>query len=209
MKAMYRNSAFRPVFVQTGGQTGSRVPVVADGLRTGPDGIAHCPAAPLLAGSLRRRGLAAGRGLLAFDDECGDHRSLGFTVSWVDARGRAIGLGAAASAEDPEALASAAQVVREWSAVLRPRRILVLARPEPVDLLLALDPATLAPCTRRGGPARLLRAAGDLRAEWLAEVGTVGLLTHPDTERRLLTGVVAAIGGLGPTTVVDRVGAVR
>ncbi|MBB4678393.1 hypothetical protein [Crossiella cryophila] len=172
--------------------------MIAEGLRT-DGGLAPCPAAPLLAGSLRRLGLSAGRGLLTYDDECGDHRSLGFTASWVDDRGRPVGLGAAANADDPATLAATAAVVREWSAALRPRRVLLLDRPEPVDLLLVLDPAALTPY--RDVPAHLVRSAGQVRADWLAEAGTVGLLLHRDTRRQLLTGVLAAIGGLGPTRV--------
>ncbi|MBP2479209.1 hypothetical protein JOF53_008081 [Crossiella equi] len=207
MRAMRRNAAVRPVFV-LGRPPAPGTPVIADELRPGTPGPTRCPAAPLLAGSLRRLGVPAGRGLLAYDDECGDHRSLGFLVSWVDGPGTAIGLGAAAHAEEPDALAAAAQVVREWTAVLRPRNLLVLDRPEPVDLLLALDPATLSPCQRRGVPAHLLRSVEELRPEWLAGVGTVGLLVHPDTDRGLLTGVARAIGGLGPTKVVRRTGLV-
>ncbi|MCO1581669.1 hypothetical protein M8C13_38565 [Crossiella sp. SN42] len=196
MSSLRHSSAFRPVSVVS--QALERGPVIAAGLRTG-GGLAPCPAAPLLAGSLRRLGLTAGQGLLTYDDECGDHRCLGFTASWVDDRGRPAGLGAAADADHPATLAATAAVVREWSAALRPRRILLLDRPRPVDLLLVLDPAALAPY--RDVPAHLVRAAGQVRADWLAEAGTVGLLLHRDTRRRLLTGVIAAIGGLGPTRV--------
>ncbi|MBP2479238.1 hypothetical protein JOF53_008110 [Crossiella equi] len=194
MIGLRRDAAFSPVLVVTSG--GYRNPVVADQLLTG-DGVAPCPAAPLLAATLCRRGVACARGLLSFDDRCGDQRALGFTVSWVDGRGRRVGLGAAASADDPHAVETTARVVREWSAVLRPRRIVLLREPAPVDLLLALDPATA------GEGVRMLSAPGDLRPEWLAGAGTVGLLTHPDTRRRLLTGVVNVINGLGPATVVN------
>ncbi|GAA2777769.1 hypothetical protein [Crossiella cryophila] len=204
MTALRHNTEFAPVLALHD----TRAPMVADELRARHLGVTPCPAAPLLAASLRRRGVTSRRGPLAFDQGCGDHRALGFAVSWVDGRGRRVGLGAAANADDPRTLAAAARVVREFSAVLGPRTVLLLAEPEPVDLLLALDPATVAPCRRQGRPAQWLRRVTDLRPEWLAGVRTLGVLTHPDTERRLVTQVVSAIHGLGPATVIDRGGAV-
>ncbi|GAB3503405.1 4-hydroxy-3-methylbut-2-enyl diphosphate reductase [Amycolatopsis cihanbeyliensis] len=54
---------------------------------------------------------------------------------------------------------------------------------------------------RQGTPARLIDDAGDIRPEWLAGVGTVGLTAGASAPESLVDDVIAALGELGPVTV--------
>ncbi|MFL6075312.1 MAG: 4-hydroxy-3-methylbut-2-enyl diphosphate reductase [Mycobacteriales bacterium] len=57
---------------------------------------------------------------------------------------------------------------------------------------------------RAGAPAHLVDGPADLRAEWLAGARTVGLTAGASAPPALVDTVVAALGGLGPLTVVER-----
>jgi 4-hydroxy-3-methylbut-2-en-1-yl diphosphate reductase len=57
---------------------------------------------------------------------------------------------------------------------------------------------------RHGTPSYLINDAGDIRPEWLEGVGVVGLTAGASAPPRLVDAVIAALGQLGPVTVVDR-----
>jgi 4-hydroxy-3-methylbut-2-enyl diphosphate reductase len=57
---------------------------------------------------------------------------------------------------------------------------------------------------RCGTPAHLIDDAGDIRPEWLAGAGVVGLTAGASAPPHLVEGVIAALGGLGPVTVTER-----
>ncbi|HET6504209.1 MAG TPA: 4-hydroxy-3-methylbut-2-enyl diphosphate reductase [Amycolatopsis sp.] len=57
---------------------------------------------------------------------------------------------------------------------------------------------------RTGAAAQLIDDASDIRPQWLAEVRTIGLTAGASAPPRLVTDVVAALGGLGPVTVEER-----
>lgn len=81
-------------------------------------------AAPLVAASLRRRGVRVSEGLLPLHDS-GD--AVLFAASYLDLAGDAVGFAAAAHADAPEALRAAEEAVESWSAIWRTRRLLVAA----------------------------------------------------------------------------------
>jgi len=62
---------------------------------------------------------------------------------------------------------------------------------------------------RLGVPARLIDGAADLRAEWLADVSTVGVTAGASAPPALVDEVVAALRRLGSVTVEERVTAVE
>nr|WP_244933899.1 hypothetical protein [Streptomyces kasugaensis] len=52
-------------------------------------------------------------------------------------------------------------------------------------------------------PAYLIDDAGGIRPEWVQSADTVGLTAGASAPQRLVGGVVAALGGLGPVTVSE------
>ncbi len=106
-------------------------------------GLVQCPAAPALAASLGRHGIAAGYAQLTArapgpddDDPVGRQHTAGspgaptWAVSYLDRDGHATGLAAAVHPGDTAAAGIARRVLREWAAVMRSRRALVTA-PQP------------------------------------------------------------------------------
>ncbi|MFD8493097.1 4-hydroxy-3-methylbut-2-enyl diphosphate reductase [Amycolatopsis sp. NPDC059657] len=85
-------------------------------------GPVRCSAAPLVIGSLRRRGHRTTESFLPIHHS-GD--AVLFTASYLDMAGEAVGIAASASAKDPVALAAAEEAIESWSAVWRTRRLLV------------------------------------------------------------------------------------
>jgi 4-hydroxy-3-methylbut-2-enyl diphosphate reductase len=57
---------------------------------------------------------------------------------------------------------------------------------------------------RLGRPAHLINDASDIQLGWLREVGAVGITAGASAPAALVDDVVAALGGLGPTRVVER-----
>ncbi len=146
-------------------------------------GLVNCPAAPLLAASLRRgqsdasgRHIRLGEMVLTAADsqpgepvtagnhrtesgpgECGVHpqeNTVLVMASYLDRTGRAAGFGAAARTDDGAAVAACAELVRRWAAVLRSRRLLVAdADPDCAGARAATDAALRAAWD---GPAYML-----------------------------------------------------
>ena len=78
------------------------------------------------------------------------------------------------------------------------------------DLVLVVGSANssnsvrLVELSERGGtPAHLIDSPGDIRPEWLAGAGTVGLTAGASAPPSLVDAVVAALGGLGPVDVAE------
>ncbi|MGH8896059.1 MAG: 4-hydroxy-3-methylbut-2-enyl diphosphate reductase, partial [Egibacteraceae bacterium] len=140
----------REVMVATSAAFGEVV--VADEVRRPGEAPVSCPAAPLLEGRLRRRGVRTRRQPVEVSGGagCGDATGL-LTVCYAHA-GRLVGFGAAAAAADPSAVAVMRGVVDEWSAVVRARRVL-LAVPQSfcagVERAIQVVEQALA---QRGGP---------------------------------------------------------
>jgi 4-hydroxy-3-methylbut-2-enyl diphosphate reductase len=84
-----------------------------------------CPAAPLVAGSLARRGVTARCQAIPRCAETGQAGpgTVLFVTSCLHPDGTATGIGAAAAAQDGRAVVAARAVVEEWSAVIAPRRL--------------------------------------------------------------------------------------
>lgn len=80
--------------------------------------------APLVAASLRRRGLRVSEGVLSIHDS-GD--TVLFAASYLDLAGDAVGFAAAAHGDDPEALRAAEKAIESWSAIWRTRRLVIAA----------------------------------------------------------------------------------
>jgi 4-hydroxy-3-methylbut-2-enyl diphosphate reductase len=57
---------------------------------------------------------------------------------------------------------------------------------------------------RHGTPAYLIDGAADIRAAWLAGVGTIGLTAGASAPPSLVAKVTAALEGLGPVRVAER-----
>jgi len=58
---------------------------------------------------------------------------------------------------------------------------------------------------RRGKPAHLIDDVGDIRVEWLADAGVIGLTAGASAPPALVQDVVRALDGLGGVTVEERV----
>lgn len=94
-------------------------------------GLLACPAAPLIGGTLRRRGI---RLRYAPVPRCGDASpsddgAILFVTSALQRDGTATAIGAGASGVDSVALAAARAAVEEWSAVVGTRRLLDAVSP--------------------------------------------------------------------------------
>jgi 4-hydroxy-3-methylbut-2-en-1-yl diphosphate reductase len=94
-------------------------------------GLLACPAAPLVGGTLRRRGV---RVSYAPVPRCGDASPLDdgatlFVTSALQRDGTATAIGAGANSMDAVALAAARAAVEEWSAVVGTRRLLDAVSP--------------------------------------------------------------------------------
>jgi len=89
-------------------------------------GLAPCPAAPLVAGVLRRRGVRVRFGAVPHFAEASqaDDGAVLFVTSALQRDSEATGIGAAAAAVDAVATAAARAAVEQWSAVVATRRLL-------------------------------------------------------------------------------------
>ncbi|MGH8887115.1 MAG: 4-hydroxy-3-methylbut-2-enyl diphosphate reductase [Egibacteraceae bacterium] len=126
--------------------------VVADEVRRPGEAPVGCPAAPLLEGRLRRRGVRTRRQPVQISEGAGCGDATGLLTVCYEHAGRLVGFGAAAAAADPSAVAVMRGVVDEWSAVVRARRVL-LAVPQSfcagVERAIQVVEQALA---QRGGP---------------------------------------------------------
>jgi (E)-4-hydroxy-3-methyl-but-2-enyl pyrophosphate reductase len=105
-------------------------------------GPVPCPAAPLIAGSLRRRGLRCVLGPVHRLDEAGGIAGAAVYLAICDQRdGSVAGLGAAAAGADRRAAAAAMAAVEEWAAVTGSRRLVLAGRPWCGGALRALEAA--------------------------------------------------------------------
>lgn len=152
-------------------------------------GVLRCPAAPLIGGSLRRKGR---RVSYAPVPRCDDpsHDSDGavvFAVTCQQADGTGAGLAAAASPSDRLAVAAARSAVAEWAAVLGTRRLLAAASPWCGGARQAVE-MTRQAAADRGGNGRTVYVYGQFpgtvqdRAE-LTELGAVCSSSLPDMRR--------------------------
>jgi 4-hydroxy-3-methylbut-2-enyl diphosphate reductase len=105
-------------------------------------GSMPCPAAPLIAGSLRRRGLRCTLGPVHRLDEAGGMAGAAVYLATCEQRdGSVAGLAAAAASDDRRAAAAALAAVEEWAAVTGPRRLLLAGSPWCGGALRALEAA--------------------------------------------------------------------
>ena len=114
-------------------------------------GLLACPAAPLVGGTLRRKGI---RVSYAPVPRCGDASPSGegatlFITSALQRDGTATAIGAGANGVDSIALAAARGAVEEWSAVVGTRRLLGAVSPWCDGASQALDAARRAVAGRR------------------------------------------------------------
>jgi 4-hydroxy-3-methylbut-2-en-1-yl diphosphate reductase len=58
---------------------------------------------------------------------------------------------------------------------------------------------------RAGKPAYLIDGAGDIELGWLAGVSTIGLTAGASAPPAVVDEIIAALGGLGPVEVAERV----
>jgi 4-hydroxy-3-methylbut-2-enyl diphosphate reductase len=100
--------------------------LVATGIGDPSGGLLRCPAAPLVGGTLRRRGIRVSYALVPrFGDASpSDHGATLFVTSALQRDGTATAIGAGANRGDGVALAAARAAVEEWSAVVATRRLL-------------------------------------------------------------------------------------
>jgi 4-hydroxy-3-methylbut-2-enyl diphosphate reductase len=122
-----------------------------------------CPAAPLICGSLLRKGWRPGLGAVPRLDEAGSDAG-GATVYLMTCQqrdGQTAALAAAASPDDHRAGAAASAAVEEWAAVVGTRRLLVAGSPWCSGARGALD---LARGTVASHGGRAVRVYGELSA---------------------------------------------
>lgn len=157
--------------------------VAASGFTHPTRGSVRCPAAPTVLEGLRGSGLRT----RTADIVAGPGDGVLFTTSYLDRDGHAVGLGAAASTDDRDAVAAARATVRNWSRCLRTRRALIAAGPDQTDerRLLAVVRRRVREFAARGdtvaqvGPAQI-RLPGTVAVPTVADVTG---LTGVDPER--------------------------
>lgn len=109
-----------------GTSVGQRDVLVATEIGDPARGPLPCPAAPLLGGTLERRGVRVRYGPVprCADASQEDDGAVLFVTSALHAGGGGTAIGAAADAVDGVAVAAARAAVEEWSAVVATRRLL-------------------------------------------------------------------------------------
>jgi 4-hydroxy-3-methylbut-2-en-1-yl diphosphate reductase len=153
-----------------------------------------CPAAPLIAGSLQRRGLRCALGPVPrLDDAGSDAGGAAVYLATCGQRdGGTAALAAAAAPDDRLAAAAAQAAVAEWAAVTGTRRLLLAGSPWCGGALRALE-ATRRMVTEHGVPAgRPVHIYGELAAppEALAGLAAGGAV------------VVSSLAGLAPGDLI-------
>jgi 4-hydroxy-3-methylbut-2-en-1-yl diphosphate reductase len=142
-----------------------------------------CPAAPLIAGSLQRKGLRCALGPVPrLDDAGSDAGGAAVYLATCGQRdGGTAALAAAAAPDDRLAAAAAQAAVAEWAAVTGTRRLLLAGSPWCGGALRALE-ATRRMVTEHGVPAgRPVHIYGELAAppEALAGLAAGGAVVVP------------------------------
>jgi len=153
-----------------------------------------CPAAPLIAGSLQRKGLRCALGLVPRLDDAGSDAggAAVYLATCAQRDGGTAALAAVAAPDDRLGAAAAMAAVAEWAAVTGTRRLLLAGRPWCGGALGALEAAQRM-VTEHGGPAgRPVHIYGELAAppealDGLAAGGAV---------------VVSSLTGLAPGDIV-------
>jgi 4-hydroxy-3-methylbut-2-en-1-yl diphosphate reductase len=153
-----------------------------------------CPAAPLIAGSLQRKGLRCALGPVPrLDDAGSDAGGAAVYLATCGQRdGGTAALAAAAAPDDRLAAAAAQAAVAEWAAVTGTRRLLLAGSPWCGGALRALE-ATRRMVTEHGVPAgRPVHIYGELAAppEALAGLAAGGAV------------VVSSLAGLAPGDLI-------
>ncbi|HMH93042.1 MAG TPA: 4-hydroxy-3-methylbut-2-enyl diphosphate reductase [Streptosporangiaceae bacterium] len=153
-----------------------------------------CPAAPLIAGSLQRKGLRCALGPVPrLDDAGSDAGGAAVYLATCGQRdGSTAALAAVAAPDDRLAAAAAMAAVAEWAAVTGTRRLLLAGSPWCGGALRALDAARRM-VTDHGAPAgRSVHIYGELTAppEALADLAAGGAV------------VVSSLTGLAPGDIV-------
>jgi 4-hydroxy-3-methylbut-2-enyl diphosphate reductase len=94
-------------------------------------GLLPCPAAPLIGGTLARRGIRVRYGPVprCADASQADDGAAAFVTSTLHSDGGGTAIGAAADAVDGVTVAAASAAVEEWSAVVATRRLLGAVSP--------------------------------------------------------------------------------
>ncbi|HMG63925.1 MAG TPA: 4-hydroxy-3-methylbut-2-enyl diphosphate reductase, partial [Streptosporangiaceae bacterium] len=153
-----------------------------------------CPAAPLIAGSLQRKGLRCALGPVPRLDDAGSDAggAAVYLATCAQRDGGTAALAAVAAPDDRLGAAAAMAAVAEWAAVTGTRRLLLAGRPWCGGALGALEAAQRM-VTEHGGPAgRPVHIYGELAAppealDGLAAGGAV---------------VVSSLTGLAPGDIV-------
>jgi 4-hydroxy-3-methylbut-2-enyl diphosphate reductase len=158
-------------------------------------GLLACPAAPLVAGSLRARtGQVRLAGLPRCDDESGEFDALLFLVTCPQQDGSTAAIAAAAAPGDARCAAFARSVVEEWAAVCASRTLLMGSSPWCGGALHAASAARQTAADYRDSgrrvfvlapvatPAETANALGDLGAiitTTLADAGPADVVVFP------------------------------
>lgn len=168
-------------------------------------GALACPAAPLVGGSLARRGARVRYGPVASvaeEPQAGDGAAL-FLASALGRDGTATGIAAAASPVDGVAVAAARTAVEEWSAAVSSRRLLAAGGPWCPGARRALSLAWAA--LAEGGPVHVCEwlAAGAADRAALQQAGAV-FVASPDEVPDGGTVVLPAHGTSPPALAAAR-----
>jgi 4-hydroxy-3-methylbut-2-en-1-yl diphosphate reductase len=144
-----------------------------------------CPAAPLINGSLARKGWSASFGPVPrLDDAASDEGGATVYLTTVPLRGGGTAaLAAAVSPEDRRAAAVASAAVEEWAAVAGTRRLLAAGSPWCGGALRALN-AARATVAEYAGRGRVVHVYGELAAppEVLTELTRAGAVAASSLE---------------------------
>jgi 4-hydroxy-3-methylbut-2-en-1-yl diphosphate reductase len=172
-----------------------------------------CPAAPLVAGSLRRKGLRYALGPVhRLDDAPGAAGAAVYLATCGQRDGSVAGLAAASAPDDRRAAAAARAAVAEWAAVTGTRQLLLAARPWCGGALRALEAARRMVTTYAAPAAALAGAAAPVGAGHAAG-GAAGrpvyifgeLAGPPEALSDLAAGgavAITSLDGLAPGDVV-------
>ncbi|WP_111556825.1 hypothetical protein [Kitasatospora sp. SolWspMP-SS2h] len=194
------------------GATGGRVTVLP-GFRHPERGAVRCPAAPLLAAWLRRRGVDAVVGTVGIVGGALEAPAAASGVVAATFFDGSVGMGLAAAA-DGEQLPHARAAVAAWSSVLRTRRILL---PAPVASCTVADryaspmprPRSATPhshdCLRVGQAFQSLRRFAE-RGDTVLLIGAGPLLSLPASAHRARVVAVNSLDTARSVRIADPAG---
>jgi len=169
-------------------------------------GSVPCPAAVLVDGELRRRGLRTTRGRL-------DPDFPGQETTWLSTADGTAAIGVATRATDRRARLAARSVLSAWLTVTQPRTVLlrapdsILGGTDHTDLVLVVgsaEPNAASGTPRHDDPpVHLIDTPDAIRPQWLIGAETVSLTASASATPDLLSAVITALGGLGTLTIRD------